>query len=116
MIPVRTPASSPLSRISRTPGLCANADGFPSGINESSMELHVHWNTMSSIGGSISILHRSKCLAWLALIERWNLVSADCLVKAQEDCTVVCRIIAASINTVKRRMKEGRDRLLKVPG
>jgi hypothetical protein len=43
---------------------------------------------------------------WLALIERGNLLSGDSLKIAQEDCTVVCRIIAASINTVKGRMKK----------
>lgn len=48
----------------------------------------------------------NECLVWLALIERGNLLSGDCLKKAQEDCTVVCRIIAASINTVKGRMKK----------
>ena len=48
----------------------------------------------------------NECLVWLALIERGNLLSADCLKKPQEDCTVVCRLIAASINTVKGRMKK----------
>jgi hypothetical protein len=42
----------------------------------------------------------------LALFERGNLLSADCLKKSQEDCTVVCGIIVASINTVKGRMKK----------
>ena len=50
--------------------------------------------------------HALRTLVWLALIERRNLLSGDCLKKAQEDCTVVCRIIAASINTVKGRMKK----------
>jgi hypothetical protein len=45
-------------------------------------------------------------MVWLALIERGNLLSADCLKKPQEDCTVVCKLIAASINTVKGRMKK----------
>jgi four helix bundle protein len=48
----------------------------------------------------------NECLVWLALIERGNLLSGDSLKIAQEDCTVVCRIIAASINTVKGRMKK----------
>jgi four helix bundle protein len=48
----------------------------------------------------------NECLVWLALIERGNLLPVDCLKKPQEDCTVVCRIIAASIKTVKGRMKE----------
>jgi len=48
----------------------------------------------------------NECLVWLALIERGNLLPGDCLKKPQEDCTVVCRIIAASVNTVKRRMKK----------
>ena len=48
----------------------------------------------------------NECLVWLALIERGKLLPADGLKKAQEDCTVSCRIIAASINTVKGRMKK----------
>ena len=48
----------------------------------------------------------NECLVWLALIERGNLLSIDCVKKAQEDCTVLCRIIAASITTVKARMKK----------
>jgi hypothetical protein len=48
----------------------------------------------------------NECQVWPALIERGSLLSADCLKKPQEDCTVVCRIIAASINTVKGRMKK----------
>ncbi len=60
------------------------------------MDLDVKLDTMSSIGGSISIVRSPR------VYERESLISAECRKKSQDNCSVVCRIIAAGVNTVKR--------------
>lgn len=47
----------------------------------------------------------NECLVWLALIEQAGLLSDHRLSETREECTVLCRITAASIKTVKERMK-----------
>jgi four helix bundle protein len=46
----------------------------------------------------------NECLVWLAMIQEGQLLSGTSLAKAQEECTALCRITAASIKTVKARM------------
>ena len=45
----------------------------------------------------------NESLVWLAIIQRGNLLDDDNTRKAEEECTALCRITAASINTVKKR-------------
>ena len=45
----------------------------------------------------------NECLVWLAIIREGDLLVSAGLRDVEEECTVLCRIIAASINTVKKR-------------
>jgi len=45
----------------------------------------------------------NECLVWLAIIREGDLLVSTGLRDVEEECTVLCRIIAASINTVKKR-------------
>jgi four helix bundle protein len=45
----------------------------------------------------------NECLVWVAIIRQGDLLVDAGLRNVEEECTVLCRIIAASINTVKKR-------------
>jgi four helix bundle protein len=45
----------------------------------------------------------NESLVWLSVIQEGNLLQHDSLSAVREECTVLCRIIAASIRTVKNR-------------
>jgi four helix bundle protein len=45
----------------------------------------------------------NECLVWLSIIRQGELLQQKDLHKVEEECTALCRITAASINTVKRR-------------
>jgi len=45
----------------------------------------------------------NESLVWLNLIEKGSLLPKEEITRVQEECTILCRIIAASINTVKKR-------------
>ena len=45
----------------------------------------------------------NECLVWLAVIEEAESLQPKTLLQVREECTALCRIIAASIKTVKAR-------------
>lgn len=45
----------------------------------------------------------NESLVWLSVIQEGNLLRQDSLNAVREECTVLCRILAASIRTVKNR-------------
>jgi four helix bundle protein len=45
----------------------------------------------------------NESLVWLNIIEQGDMLPKEQLSRVQEECTILCRIIAASITTVKRR-------------
>jgi len=45
----------------------------------------------------------NECLVWLAVIQDAELLPKGSLDEVREECTVLCRITAASIKTVKAR-------------
>ena len=45
----------------------------------------------------------NESLVWLSIIQEGNLLREDLLNTVREECTVMCRILAASIRTVKYR-------------
>ncbi len=51
----------------------------------------------------------NECLVWTSIISRAGLLEEPVIRVAREECTALCRIIAASINTVKRRRGLERD-------
>ncbi|MEW6510726.1 MAG: four helix bundle protein [Bacteroidota bacterium] len=46
----------------------------------------------------------NECLVWLAIIRRGKMLQEEELRSTVEECTVLCRITAASIKTVKKRI------------
>jgi len=54
----------------------------------------------------------NECLVWLTIIRQGELCVDESIRKVEEECTVLCRITAASINTVKKRC--GRE--MQTPG
>ena len=45
----------------------------------------------------------NESLVWLEIIRQGELLDEGAVREAEEECTVLCRITAASINTVKKR-------------
>lgn len=45
----------------------------------------------------------NESLVWLSVIQEGSLLQQDSVSTVKEECTVLCRIIAASIRTVKNR-------------
>jgi four helix bundle protein len=45
----------------------------------------------------------NESLVWLSIIREGQLLDEKVLFSVEEDCRVLCRITAASINTVKKR-------------
>ncbi len=46
----------------------------------------------------------NECLVWLSIIQEGEMLTEADVQKAREECTVMCRITAASINTVNARL------------
>ena len=46
----------------------------------------------------------NECLVWLAIIQEGEMLAETELRSAREECTAMCRITAASINTVNARL------------
>ncbi len=46
----------------------------------------------------------NESLVWFSVIREGNLLPHDSLTAVREECTVLCRIIAASIKTAKNRV------------
>jgi four helix bundle protein len=45
----------------------------------------------------------NESLVWLAVIQHRELLDNQCIREVTEECTILCRIIAASVNTVRKR-------------
>ncbi len=50
----------------------------------------------------------NESLVWLSVIREGDLLEAGLLKSVEEECTIMCRITAASINTLKKRCGIGR--------
>lgn len=46
----------------------------------------------------------NECLVWLAMVREARLLPETVLAGPEAECTILCRIVAASINTVKGRL------------
>ncbi len=56
----------------------------------------------------------NESLVWLRIIREGQLLDEKPLCSVEEECTVLCRITAASINTVKSRCENERSTLGRV--